>query len=235
MSPNSQKLAAYLAHGGVASRRQSEELILKGKVKVNGEIETNVARRILPGQDKIEYQGKVIEPESETVILALYKPVGVVSTVSDPDGKPTVMKFIPKRYQHLRLYPVGRLDEASEGLILLTNDGDLAYKLSHPKFQVPRTYEVQISGRLSHQEIQRLRRGVPLKDGRTQPAEIEIIGEDDRAQVLEITLREGRHHQIRRMMQALNHEVLQLIRTSHGPYDLGELEPGKWRLETYQR
>ena len=231
MSTDSMKLAAYLAHGGVASRRQSEELILRGKVKVNGKVEKNVATRVVPGTDTVEYQGNMIQPEEEKVVLALYKPVGVVSTVNDPDGKPTVMKFIPTSLKKYRLFPIGRLDEASEGLILLTNDGDLAYRLSHPKFQIPRTYHVVISGKLSRMEMGRLRRGVPLKDGRTKSAEVEILDEDEQMQVLEITLKEGRHHQIRRMMQALNHEVKQLIRVSHGNYELDELEPGKWRIE----
>jgi pseudouridine synthase len=232
MSDSSVKLAAYLAHGGVASRRQSEELILQGKVKVNGSVEKNVATRVIPGEDRVEYQGEEISAHEEAVVLALYKPVGVVSTVNDPDGKPTIMKFVPPQFRNFRLYPVGRLDEASEGLILLTNDGELAFHLSHPKFQVPRTYNVLISGRLSSLEMSRLVRGIPLKDGRTKPADVEILEEDDDSQVLQITIREGRHHQIRRMMQALNHEVLQLIRISHGDYQLGDLEPGKWRNES---
>ena len=215
----------------MACRRQSESLILQGNVKVNGQVEKNVATRVVPGKDIIEYRGDVLQLEEDKVILALYKPVGVVSTVNDPDGKPTIMKFIPDHLRKFRLFPVGRLDEASEGLVLLTNDGDLAYKLTHPKFQIPRTYHVVISGKLSRMEMGRLRRGVPLKDGRTKSAEVEILDEDEQMQVLEITLREGRHHQIRRMMQALNHEVKQLIRVSHGNYELDDLEPGKWRLE----
>lgn len=232
MFESSIKLAAYLAHSGIASRRQSEALILQGKVKVNGQTEKNVATRVVPGVDTVEFLGKPIEPQQEKVVLALYKPVGVVSTVNDPDGKPTVMKFIPSQFREYRLFPVGRLDEASEGLILLTNDGDLAFHLSHPKFQVPRTYNVHIAGRLSGLEIGRLMNGVPLKDGRTKSADVEILDEDDASQVLQITIREGRHHQIRRMMQALNHEVLQLIRISHGDYELGDLQPGKWRVES---
>lgn len=228
---SSQKLAAYLAHAGVASRRAAEELILQGKVKVNGQIEKNVATRVTPGKDTVYYRNERIELENEKVVLALYKPVGVVSTVKHDEPKPTVMKYVPAAYKHLRLFPVGRLDEDSEGLILLTNDGDLAYKLSHPKFQVPRTYEVEIAGRLSTTEIQRLLRGVPLKDGRTLPAQVDILGQTESTQLVEITLLEGRHHQIRRMMQALNHEVVRLVRTKHGRYELGDLEPGHWRLE----
>jgi 23S rRNA pseudouridine2605 synthase len=227
----SQKLAAFLAHGGVASRRRAEELILNKKVKVNGQVENNVARRVIPGQDVVEYQGKQITIQEEKVILAINKPPGVVSTVNDPDGKPTVMKYIPPQYQDLRLFPVGRLDELSEGLILLTNDGDLAYKLSHPKYQSPRTYQVNITGRLSSTELRRLQSGIPLKDGRTQGADVIVVDETNSGQILEITIKEGRHHQIRRMMQALNHEVLRLVRLSHGPYELGNLPSGQWRLE----
>jgi pseudouridine synthase len=226
-STPTKKLAYFLAHAGIASRRNSEKLILEGKVKVNGQVETNVATRVNPLVDKIEYQNQPIHIVEETVVLALYKPVGVVSTVAHNDPQPTVMKFVPKQYQKYRLFPVGRLDEASEGLILLTNNGDLSYKLTHPKFQIPRTYEVHITGRLTPQELSRLRRGVPLKDGKTKPAEVEIIDEDESKQIVEITLKEGRYHQVRRMMAAVNHEVIRLIRLSHGDYELGDLEPGK--------
>jgi pseudouridine synthase len=155
----------------------------------------------------------------------------VVSTTSDPDGKPTIMKYIPEEFQNERLYPVGRLDEESEGLLLITNDGDLAYKLTHPKFQVPRTYRVWIEGAVNANELYRLRSGIPLKDGRTAACEVNVLEEQESRQLLEITLNEGRHHQIRRMMQAVNHPVVRLKRISHGKYRLGDLQPGKIRQE----
>lgn len=224
------KLAKFLAHSGVASRRASEELILKGKIQVNGQVEKNVARRIDPKEDVIFYAGQPIQIQTEKILLLLNKPPGVVSTSSDPDNKKTVLDFVPSKYKNYRLYPVGRLDEESEGLILLTNDGDLAYRLSHPKFQIPRVYEVTIAGRLSALELRRLRFGVPLKDGRTKRAEVEIIDDQKQQQVLQITLTEGRNHQIRRMMDALNHPVLKLVRLSHGDFELGELKTGQVKL-----
>lgn len=228
---NSIKLAKYLAHSGVASRRKSEELINSGKVKVNGQVEKNVARRVVVGEDQVQYLNKVVEPRQEKIVLAMYKPVGVVSTVSDPDNKQTIIDLLPKQYRQWRLFPVGRLDEDSEGLILLTNDGDLAYKLTHPKFQVPRTYLVTIRGSLTSSELHRLRVGIPLKDGRTGSTDVEIIEQEKGTQTLKITLTEGRNHQIRRMMLALNHHVLKLKRISHGQYELAGLQPGQIREE----
>jgi 23S rRNA pseudouridine2605 synthase len=226
------KLAKFLAHAGVASRRAAEELIAKGKILVNQEVETNVARRVDPQTDKVEVQGQgPIGAPAKTILFSLYKPVGVVSTTSDPDGKPTIMKYIPEEFQNERLYPVGRLDEESEGLLLITNDGDLAYKLTHPKFQVPRTYRVWIDGAVNSNELYRLRTGIPLKDGRTAACEVNVLEEQESRQLLEITLNEGRHHQIRRMMQAVNHPVVRLKRISHGKYRLGDLQPGKIRQE----
>lgn len=232
MNDDSPKLAKFLAHAGVSSRRAGEKLIADGLVQVNGQVETNVARRIHPQSDTVMVRGQaVLSPTAKPVVVSLYKPVGVVSTVEDPDGKPTVMKYLTPELQALRLYPVGRLDEESEGLLLLTNNGDLAYKLTHPKFQVPRTYQVWISGRLTPAEMFRLRDGIPLKDGLTKPAEVEYKSEENEGQVLQINITEGRHHQVRRMMQAVNHPVIKLKRISHGRYTLGNLPPGKIRLE----
>lgn len=226
------KLAKYLAHAGVASRRAAEELIAAGKVAINGAVQKNVATRVNPAQDMVTVDGKPLAQVEPQVVLAFHKPVGVVSTTSDPDGKKTVLDLLPAQWKTLRLYPVGRLDEESEGLILLTNNGDLAYRLTHPKYAIPRTYIVSIEGFLTPMEMHRLRTGVQLKDGKTQPAKVRMLDEDPRGQILEIVLSEGRHHQIRRMMQAVNHPVIRLQRTQHGQYELGDLEPGKWREET---
>lgn len=231
MVMNTIKLAKYLAQGGVASRRKCEAYIKQGRVKVNGLVNKNVATRINPHKDKVEYQNQVVNPVSEMVLLKMYKPVGVVSTVDDPQGRPTVLDLLPSEFKKYRLYPVGRLDVDSEGLILLTNDGDLAQQLTHPSYEVLRTYEVTISGALSSAELYRLKTGVPLKDGRTLPAQAEVLDNSGGKQIIEITLREGRNHQIRRMMQALNHEVLKLVRTSHGEYSIGDLQPGEYLVE----
>lgn len=229
------RLHVFLAHAGIASRRKAEELIQDGKVRVNGAIVRVLGTQIDPKKDTITFQGKTVQPEEEKILLALHKPRGIVSTVDDPDGKPTVMKFIPKEYRHLRLFPVGRLDEDSEGLILLTNDGDFSYRVTHPKFQVPKTYHAWVHGRLSANEWHRLLTGVPLKDGKTQPAEAEEIDEDEAGQVIAITIKEGRHQQVRRMFEAVNHPVRRLVRVQFGPYELGNLARGQVRREIIRR
>lgn len=231
MSVKSVKIAKYLADHGVASRRKSEELVLAGRVKVNGKVQKNVAERVDPLVDRVALDNHLLESADEPIILALHKPRGVVSTVSDPDGKPTVIDQVPEQYKHYRLFPVGRLDEDSEGLILLTNDGAFAYQVTHPQFHIPKTYEVLIEGVLTYNELQRLRTGVPLKDGKTKRAQVRVMDQVSNTQMLEIVLREGRNRQIRRMMQAVNHPVERLKRTKIGPYVLGKLRPGEVRLE----
>ena len=220
------KLAHYLAMSGIAARRKSEELILQGKVKVNGEVETKVATRVVPGKDRVEYLGEEIFPEAGKVILALNKPRGVVSTVSDPDGKPTVLDYVPREYSTLRLFPVGRLDEDSEGLILLTNDGDFSQRVTHPSNEIEKEYHVTISDRLTESEMRRIEKGVPLKDGVTQPAQIEVLKEGNNQQTVAITVTEGRYHEVRRIMKALNHDVYRLVRVRIDAYELGDLRPG---------
>lgn len=227
------KLAAFLARAGIAARRRSEELILQGKVSVNGKVETNVATRVVPGVDSVTYEGRQLTIETEKVLLALNKPRGVVSTVSDPDGKKTVIDLVPQQYRHLRLFPIGRLDEDSEGLILLTNDGEYAQQITHPRFEVKKLYRVTIAGHLTSSEESRIRRGVPLKDGTTKPADVEVVAESGDTQTVELTLSEGRYHEIRRIMKAMNHEVLRLQRLKVGPFELGDLPLGKVREETF--
>lgn len=233
MKSDSIKLAAFLARAGIAARRRSEELILQGKVRVNGQTQTNVATRVVPGQDVVEYDGRVLELEEHKVLLALNKPRGVVSTVSDPDGKKTVIDFVPSQYRHLRLFPIGRLDEDSEGLILLTNDGEYAQQITHPRYEIEKEYRVTIAGQLSPAEVSRILRGVPLKDGTTKPAEVEVVKESGSTQTVDMTLREGRYHEIRRIMKALNHEVIRLQRRRIGPFVLGDLPSGQVREEAF--
>jgi len=225
------KISKLLATAGIASRRKAEELVLAGKVTLNGKIMRNVAERVLPEKDVVSVGGRIISAQEDPVVLVLNKPAGVVSTVSDPDGKPTVMNYIPEEFEKYRLFPVGRLDEESEGLMLLTNDGNLAYTLTHPKFAVSKVYHVVIQGHLSESEISRIRRGVPLKGKKTRPAEVTILDRTNETQILEITIREGMNRQIRRMMKALNHPVLRLQRQKMGEYSLGKLDPGMVRKE----
>lgn len=232
MSQNTVKIAKYLADRGVASRRKSEELVQAGRVKVNGKVERNVAERVDPQKDSVAFDNHELGSKEDSIVLALHKPQGVVSTVSDPDGKKTVMDYVPTEYEEFRLFPVGRLDEDSEGLIILTNDGDLAYKVTHPSFHTPKTYEVLITGTLTYAELQRLRTGVPLKDGKTQPAQVDILDQVGNSQLIKIVLHEGRNRQIRRMMQAVNHPVQRLKRTRIGTYSLGKLQAGTAKLLT---
>jgi 23S rRNA pseudouridine2605 synthase len=230
---NTVKIHAFLAHAGIAARRRCEDFVREGKVKINGVVVTNVATRIDPTKDEVEFAGHIVGGQpSQVVTLALYKPVGVVSTVSDPDNKPTVMEYIPEQYKELRLYPVGRLDEASEGLILLTNDGDLAYHHTHPAEEVEKKYLVTIGGHLTVAELRGLRVGVRLKDGLTRPTTSEVVETAETYQVIQMTLREGRNRQIRRMMEAMNHPVLQLKRIQIGEIKLDGLKPGQVRVIT---
>lgn len=228
------KLAAYLSRAGVAARRKAEELIKQGKVSVNGQQETNVARRVDPDKDTVRYQGRTMAPVEQKVLLALHKPKGVVSTVSDPQGKRVVVDYIPARLKHLRLFPIGRLDEDTEGLILLTNDGEYSQRLTHPKYEVAKTYKVTVMGHLTDNEIMRLRGGLKLKDFRAKPAGVEILDPSGKNETLLLTIREGKYHEVRRMMKALNHPVIRLIRLSMGPFELGNLRSGEVREESFK-
>lgn len=220
------KLHAFLAHAGVTSRRKAEVLIAEGKVTVNGKVVKNVAERVFPSKDVVMVDGKVISNTPAFVYYALNKPQGYVSTVSDPDGKPTVMSLVPHT---TRVYPVGRLDQDSEGLILLTNNGELAQKLTHPKFRVEKTYHVLVFGSPSNTALNTLRSGVKLKDGMTAPAGVELFKHDHGNTWIKITIHEGRHRQIRRMCAYVGLEVKRLVRMQIGPLFLGELPEGKWR------
>ncbi|HAU99397.1 MAG: Pseudouridine synthase [Microgenomates group bacterium GW2011_GWF2_45_18] len=225
MNPNP-KLHAWIAMCGYCSRREAERLMLEGSVKLNGRVIKNVAERIHPGKDKVMVRGKLLSSQQAHEYWALNKPTGVVSTVNDPDGKPTVMRYIQSK---ARLFPVGRLDEDSEGLLFLTNDGDFAYTLTHPKHGIAKVYEVFIKGTLSNTQLRILREGVPLKDGVTQPAEVSILNHEQGNTHLQFVLHEGRHRQIRRMCANQNIEIYTLKRVSIGSVSLGSLAIGRVR------
>jgi 23S rRNA pseudouridine2605 synthase len=215
------RLAKYLAHAGVASRRAAEGLIADGRVSVAGETVTDPARDV-DEQSGVEVDGRAVQPEPREV-YALNKPAGVVSTARDTHGRPTVVDLVrsPRR-----LYPVGRLDADSTGLILLTNDGELADRLTHPRYGIKKVYRARVApAGVSEASLQALRRGVELDDGKTAPARVRSAGHG----VLEITLREGRKRQVRRMCEAVGHRVVELERVAFGPLGLRGLDPGKSR------
>jgi len=218
------RLAKYLAHAGVASRRAAERLIAEGRVTVAGEQVTDPAHDVEQASP-VALDGRVLRGPEPRVLYALHKPVGVVSTASDTHGRPTVVELVPS--PGLRLYPVGRLDIDSSGLILLTNDGELANRLTHPRYEVPKTYRARLGdGPVTQRALAALRRGVTLDDGPTAPARVRRLGPDR----IEITISEGRNRQVRRMCQAVGHPVRELVRTGFGPLRLGELAPGAHRL-----
>jgi 23S rRNA pseudouridine2605 synthase len=215
------RLAKYLAHAGVASRRAAEELIAAGKITVGGEVVTDPARDVDEGSD-VRVNGKLVAPEPREV-WAVNKPAGVVSTAREPGKRRAVTELVDSER---RLYPVGRLDADSTGLILLTNDGELANRLTHPRYGVPKTYRVRLARPPSDADLERLRGGVKLEDGPTAPAEVERLAERE----IEVTIREGRKRQVRRMAEAAGNEVESLKRIRIGSLALGELRQGGARL-----
>lgn len=218
------RLAKYLAHAGVASRRAAETLVAEGRVSVDGQTVTDPARDVQP-DTPVAVDGRPLGGPEPRVLYAVNKPVGVVSTASDTHGRKTVVELVPAA--GLRLYPVGRLDADSSGLILLTNDGELAHRLTHPSFEVPKTYLASVTGGpVGEDALRALRGGVTLEDGLTAPARVRRLS----PQVLEVTIHEGRNRQVRRMCQAVGHPVRTLQRVAFGSLKLGDLEPGAHRL-----
>jgi 23S rRNA pseudouridine2605 synthase len=218
------RLAKHLAHAGVASRRAAEVLIAEGRVTIEGDVVRDPARDVT-GEEAIAVDGEAVRAPRQRVVYALHKPPGVVSTARDTHGRRTVVDMVPSSQ---RLYPVGRLDADTTGLILLTNDGDLAHALTHPRFEVPRTYRARVEGRPGERALQALRSGVELDDGRTAPARVRLVG----AHELELTIHEGRKRQVRRMCEAVGHRVVALRRIAFGPLRLGDLGAGHHRRLT---
>jgi 23S rRNA pseudouridine2605 synthase len=216
------RLAKFLAHAGVASRRAAEQLVFAGRISVEGEIVRDPARDVGEAS-RVELDGRRVALERRHVVYALNKPVGYVSTAHDPQGRPTVVSLVSSRE---RLYPVGRLDADTTGLILLTNDGELAHRLTHPSFAVPRVYRAEVArAPVRDAALQALRAGVQLEDGRTAPARVRRLAPNR----LELTIREGRKRQVRRMCDAVGHPVVRLVRVAFGPLGLGDLAPGAHR------
>jgi 23S rRNA pseudouridine2605 synthase len=216
------RLAKYLAHGGVASRRKAEEIIAKGVVTVGGEVVTDPARDVDDGDD-VRVNGAPVGAEAREV-WAVNKPAGVVSTAREPGDRQAVVELVERQSQ-ARLYPVGRLDADSTGLLLLTNDGALANRLTHPRYEVAKTYRARLARPPAKRELARLRDGVELEDGPTAPAQVRSVGERE----IEIVLREGRNRQVRRMVEAVGNRVVALQRIGFGPLSLGGLQEGQAR------
>jgi 23S rRNA pseudouridine2605 synthase len=233
--PAGERLQKVLAHAGIASRRAAEDLILAGRVTVDGVVMTELGTRVDPARARIAVDGRPLgapAPAAEThVTYLLNKPAGAVSTAEDPQGRPTVVNLVPPEP---RVYPVGRLDADTEGLLLLSNDGDLTYRLTHPRYAVDKEYEALVRGYVTQETLRRLREGVLLaNDPRpTAPAQVEQVARVGENTLLRFVIHEGRNRQIRRMMQAVGGGVLQLRRVRMGPITLGDLPVGQWRALT---
>lgn len=225
------RLQKALAAAGVASRRACEVLIAEGRVSVNGKIVREPGTKVDPDKDDIRVNGEPVLTAAppKPVYIALHKPVGYASTVSDPHAKRTVLDLVSQ--VETRVYPVGRLDVDSSGLILLTNDGEFANRLTHPRYHVPKVYRIRARGFVSREEAIQLTEGIDLPDGKTAPADLKFVGYDPATQttLLDMTLYEGRNRQVRRMMEAVGHPVRELTRLAFGNLQLGDLAPGTWR------
>lgn len=221
------RLAKYIAHSGAASRRKAEEMIISGQVRVNGELIQTPACEVDPEKDIIEVNGRQVGFEAKCYLM-LNKPAGYLSTVQDPFGRPTVIDLLGTIGE--RLYPVGRLDLDTEGLLLLSNDGDFTNRMIHPRHKVNKIYEVLVEGQLSSEEKKKIENGIKLEDGLTAPARIKVLQQARDHTLLEIEIHEGRKRQVKRMLQAVGHPVQRLKRIGFGLLTLEGLEPGQYRL-----
>jgi len=223
------RLQKYLAQCGVASRRKAEEYIRDGKVRVNGLIVTELGVKVSP-DDRVEVDGKPVKPENNKVYILLHKPRGYVTTVSDPEGRKTVLELVQGINE--RVYPVGRLDYDTSGLLLLTNNGDFANLLMHPRHEILKVYIATVKGKPTDEAIERLKTGVRIDDYVTAPAFVKVLNYYENKTKLEITIHEGRNRQIRKMCEKIGHPVIRLKRIAYGNLELGGLKPGEWRFLT---
>jgi len=225
------RLQKVIAGAGLASRRGAEEMIMDGRVEVNGQVVVELGTRVMPS-DVVRVDGARIPAQRHHVYLALNKPRGVVSTMDDPQGRPTLAEYIPRKAG--RLFHVGRLDTETEGLIVLTNDGDFAQRLSHPSFEIDKTYMVEVEGVVDNPVLKRLTRGLTLEDGFIKPDKVKLVSRSGNKTLLELTLHSGRNRVVRRMMQAVGVNVRRLARLRIGPIRLGNLPSGQTRELTQQ-
>ncbi len=232
MSPEAEsaelvRLQKALAHAGVASRRQAEELILQGHVKVNGEVVQQLGTKVNPSTDVIELDGVVVQAEEQYEYYLLNKPPGYVTTVRDPQHRPTVVQLL--RGVKTRVYPVGRLDLDSEGLLLMTNDGTLAHRLTHPRFGIEKEYSVELAAPIAPARLDRIRQGVDSLGEHLKPRTVETADGPGESSHLTVVLAEGKKREVRRMFEAVGSNVTRLVRTRFGPLSLDDLRPGKVR------
>lgn len=236
-APEGERLARYLARTGVASRRHAEELIAAGRVQVNGQAVTAQGVRITPGRDRVTVDGRDVGTPMRHVYILLHKPEGYVTTARDPQGRPTVLDLLPAEVRHMRVYPVGRLDIGTSGLLLLTNDGDFALRLTHPRYAAEKHYVALVKGRPDAHALQALRAGVQIREDNgqlhtTSPANVKILRQEGANCWLSLAIHEGRKRQVRRMLMAVGHPVLALRREGIGSLTLGDVPEGRWRYLT---
>ncbi|MGM0466936.1 MAG: pseudouridine synthase [Acidobacteriota bacterium] len=223
------RLNKYLARAGITSRRKADKLIEQGRVRVNGKVVTMLGTKIIPKQDKVEVDGKTVKPE-EKLYLMLNKPPGFLVTLDDPFNRLTIKTLLPDL--GVRVFPVGRLDLNSEGLLLLTNDGELAHHLMHPRYNIKKVYMVRIKGQIQSRDLKELSRGVHLDNQRISPDKVKLIKEDSDTSLLKVEIHEGKKREIRRMFQSIGCQVVSLKRIQFAGLKLGNLEKGKWRYLT---
>ena len=226
------RINKYIALCGVASRRKAEELILAGRVTVNDEVMTELSYKVDEENDIVKVDDKLIKEENKLVYILLNKPEGYITTVKDQFDRPSVLDLVSDIKE--RVYPIGRLDYETSGLLLLTNDGELTYKLTHPKHEVDKTYVARVKGKLTKEEIERFKTGLKIEDYTTAPAKLKVIKYDEQrdSSLLEIKIHEGKNRQVRKMCKAINHPVLRLRRSAMGKIKIGDCEIGKYRYLT---
>jgi 23S rRNA pseudouridine2605 synthase len=225
-----ERLQKFLSRAGLASRRAAEEMIRAGRVSVGGQVVTEMGAKVDPDRDVVRVDGRRVQVGAPPVTMMLHKPYGYVSTRQDPQGRRVVMDLVGEGLRG-RLYPVGRLDYDATGLLLLTGDGELAHRLMHPSYQMPRTYRVTVAGEVSRETLRKLVAGVEI-DGREVAAEVEVKKREEDRTVLELTVGEGRYHLVKRLLEKIGHPVLKLKRIAFGPLRLGRLARGVYRRLT---